>query len=418
MNASSRAKFVVLAVLAIAVFFFSGQSKAETADELKTKIEQKNAEIKKLEEEARQYRDGLVSTQTQGKTLKQELARIDRTVRQLRNDITLAQRRIERTNYQISELDIEILAKEASLKKMRSGLAGIVQAFYERDQQPLLLVLLEARLSDFFQTLEYFSLIEKKVLSSLDEVRALRKQLEIQKAQAQGKREELKELSETLKDTQKIQEGVRQERGSILKLTQNQEKKYQELLRETEKKQEEILRDIEKLEEALRGRIDAGSLPPAREGLLQWPAEGILSQGYGETPFTRGAGRHFYSFHNGIDISAAHGSLVRAADDGTVLAVGDTDRYCPRGAYGKYIVLNHNNNLATMYAHLSLTKVVNGQEVKRGDIIGYMGSTGLSTGPHLHFTLYDARTVEIRLGSIGTCGLLPFGGSLNPLVYL
>jgi len=191
------------------------------------------------------------------------------------------------------------------------------------------------------------------------------------------------------------------------------------MLRETERKQEAILKDIEALEEELRKLIDISSLPVGRKGVLVWPAQGLLTQGYGETPFTKSArGRHFYRFHNGIDIAAETGTPVAAADEGVVVAVGNTDVYCPRGAYGKYIVIQHPRNLATMYAHLSFIKVAKNKKVNRGEVIGYAGSSGLSTGPHLHFTVYDARTVEIKLGKIGTCGPLPFGGSVDPMKYL
>src|SRR3989338_5212929 len=303
---------------------------------------------------------------------------------------------------------------------MRSGLGALVQAVSERDQENLVRLLVhEGFVSDFFHRLDQFSLVEEKILESLGKLRELKTELEIQKARAEDKKDELQNLQGSLKDQKKIQDLVRQDKTKVVTITKNQEKYYQELLRETERKQEEILKDIEELEEKLREQVDPGSLPERRKGFLQWPAEGLLSQGYGETPFTKSkAGRHFYKFHNGIDISASMGTPILAAYDGTILAIGDTDKYCYRGAYGKYIVVDHQNNLATMYAHLSLVKVERGQTVKNGDIIGYMGSTGLSTGPHLHFTLYDARTVEIRKGTVGTCGLLPFGGSLNPLLYL
>lgn len=409
------------AMAAIALFSFFGFAYADdSTEELRQKIEQKSEEIKKLEEEAKRYRNEIASTQNASKTLQEELKRTDQTIAQLQREITLTQRKMEKTSFEIDRLGLEIKSKQVSIQKMRSGLAGLIQVFSEQDQKSLLNIMLQNNaLSDFLHQVESFSTLEEKIIDGLEDLRDLKYDLETKKTEAEGKKNELKSFDESLRDRRKVQEVARKERSGILKITKNQEKLYQDLLRETEKKQEAILKDIEELEEALRKQVDPGSLPEKRKGFLAWPAEGLLSQGYGETPFTRSArGRHFYKFHNGIDISAAFGSPIRAADDGKVLAVGDTDKYCYRGAYGKYIVIDHKNNLATMYAHLSLVKVANGQELKKGDIIGYMGNSGLSTGPHLHFTLYDARTVEIRLGSIGTCGLLPFGGSLNPLLYL
>lgn len=412
--------FLLGTIVCIALFGFLQRTDAQTVDDLKQKIEQKNSEIKKLEAEARKYRDEIAETQTKGKTLKGELGNIDRTIVQLRRDVVLTERKIERTQYEIEELGLGIRDKEAAIRKMRNGLAGLIQVVFEKDQRSIFEVLLRYKfLSDFFEQLEHVASIEEKLLSSLEAVRTLREELRLKKAQAEEKKEEYKGLSDALGDQKKIQDGLKRDRSDLLKSTQNQERQYQELLRETEKRQEAILREMEELEEELRKKIDPASLPTQKKGYLEWPANGRISQGYGETPFTKSRrGQHFYKFHNGIDIAGPLGTPIVAADDGKVMAIGDTDRYCPRGAYGKYIVVDHKNNLATMYAHLSLVRVHGGQEVRRGDIIGYMGSSGLSTGPHLHFTLYDARTVEIRLGSVGTCGLLPFGGSLNPLLYL
>lgn len=410
----------VLFTVCFSFFVVPILAEADIVEELKQKIEQKNEEIKKLEEEARQYRDEIAFTQRTGKTLKEELARIDRQIRKVRQDITLTQKKIEKVRLEIENTSQDIKGKEISLRKMHDGLAGLVQALSEKDTNAVLKILLQDGLvSDFLGEIEHFSSIEEKILGALDSLRTVKQELEVKKTQAQTQKKELENLGEQLKDTRKLQEGVRQERTSVLTLTQSQEKKYQELLRETERKQEEILRSIEELESELRKHIDLDTLPTKRKGFLLWPIAGTLTQGYGETPFTRSnLGRHFYKFHNGIDIKAPVGTPIIAPEDGTVVATGNTDKYCYRGAYGKYIVIDHQNNLATMYAHLSLVKVGDGQGVKKGDIIGYVGNTGLSTGPHLHFTLYDARTVEIKLGKIGTCGLLPFGGSINPLLYL
>lgn len=414
-------KIVIGAMLFVsASFFILHNALAADIEELRQTIEQKNTEIRKLEEEAKKYRDEIASKQQVGKTLKEELARIERTVAGLRRDITLTERKIQKAELEIETISLEIRDKEIAVKKLRSGLAGLVQTLLEQEQESVIEVLIKhSALSQFFQQLEYAAALKRKMLNSLDTLRVLQKELAIKKAEAEEKKEELEDLEGSLRDRKGIQENIRRERNEILAATKNQEKRYQDLLREAERKQEAILREIEELEEELRKRVDPESLPPRREGFLKWPAEGLLAQGYGETPFTKSSrGRHFYKFHNGIDISASIGTPIFAADDGVIKAVGDTDRYCRRGAYGKYVVIDHKNNLATMYAHLSLIKVGGGQEVKRGDIMGYMGNSGLSTGPHLHFTLYDARTVEIRLGNIGTCGLLPFGGSLNPLLYL
>lgn len=420
MECISRKQYTsVVAVLVALFFMFPFLLRGASIDELSKNIEEKNQEIKKLEEEEKKYRDELAARAKQGKTLKEELARINGEINKLKRDITLTEKKIQKTKLEIEALGLDIHEKEASIRKLRGGLAGIIQSFSEQTQESTLELLIKYNtLAEFFQNIDYGASLKHKIISSLDTLKKLQQELRAKHANAQEKKGELEELEDSLKDRKSIREVTQRDRATLLQKTKNEEKLYQNLLAENEKRQEELFREMEKLEEELRKLVDPDSLPPARKGLLLAPVDGIVTQGYGDTPFVRGAGRDFYKFHNGIDMRAPIGTPIRAADEGTVLAIGDTDRYCWRGAYGKYIVLNHPNNLSTMYAHLSLIRVQSGQVVHRGDIIGYTGNSGLSMGPHLHFTLYDSRTVELRLGPRGTCGILPLGGSLNPMIYL
>jgi len=117
-------------------------------------------------------------------------------------------------------------------------------------------------------------------------------------------------------------------------------------------------------------------------------------------------------FHNGIDISSSYGEPIRAARDGTILAIGNCGKY----AYGKWIMIKHDNGLTTLYGHLSSYGAYKtGDNVKTGDIIGYEGSTGYSTGPHLHFGVYASETIEIQKTWYGT---LPIGAHIDPMKYL
>lgn len=126
---------------------------------------------------------------------------------------------------------------------------------------------------------------------------------------------------------------------------------------------------------------DAGSVTAL--GSFVWPASGQISQGY-----------RFY--HKAVDISNRGGGPILAADSGTVVVAGWIDN----SGYGNRIMIDHGNGFVTLYAHLSVVQVQVGQRVNRRDVIGQMGSTGRSTGTHLHF--------EIRRGSVLD----------NPLSYL
>jgi murein DD-endopeptidase MepM/ murein hydrolase activator NlpD len=107
-----------------------------------------------------------------------------------------------------------------------------------------------------------------------------------------------------------------------------------------------------------------------------WPVRGRLTEGFGQRldPFS-GEG----VFHSGVDISTAYGTRVESPSDGIVLQAG------VQSGYGNQIVLDHGFGMMTKYGHLSKINVVVGQEVKRGQIIGAVGMTGRTTGPHLHY---------------------------------
>ena len=126
---------------------------------------------------------------------------------------------------------------------------------------------------------------------------------------------------------------------------------------------------------------NAGSV--SAMGSFVWPASGRISQGY-----------KFY--HKAIDIASRGGGPILAADAGRVTLTGWPDG----GGYGNRVIIDHGNGFVTLYAHLSVVRVVTGQTVNRGDIIGDMGTTGRSTGVHLHF--------EIRQNGV----------MLNPLSFL
>ena len=109
-----------------------------------------------------------------------------------------------------------------------------------------------------------------------------------------------------------------------------------------------------------------------------WPVAGWLSSAYGNRrdPFTGGP-----DFHPGLDISANHGEAVYATGSGSVSTAS------VNGAYGNLVVIDHGFGLTTRYGHLSRFNVMAGQHVSRGDVIGFVGSTGRSTSPHLHYEI-------------------------------
>ncbi len=130
---------------------------------------------------------------------------------------------------------------------------------------------------------------------------------------------------------------------------------------------------------ALEGGLSAdftGDWTQLADAPSLWPIEGRVTSSFGEREDPlNGEG----AFHPGIDISAPWGTPVRASGDGEVTGAS------MGSGYGKQVVLNHGHDLITVYAHMSSVAVLPGQHITRGQIIGYVGQTGRSTGPHLHY---------------------------------
>jgi murein DD-endopeptidase MepM/ murein hydrolase activator NlpD len=158
---------------------------------------------------------------------------------------------------------------------------------------------------------------------------------------------------------------------------------------------EEYLAEVEALAaqstalaEAIRasqaGAGSAGTGAPSAAGLI-WPVDGVVVSGFG---------MRWGRMHEGIDIAASSGTPIHAAAAGTVIHAGWL------GGYGNLVVLDHGNGLATAYAHASAILVGVGQQVAQGETVSLVGSTGNSSGPHLHF--------EVRVS----------GAAVDPLLYL
>jgi len=142
---------------------------------------------------------------------------------------------------------------------------------------------------------------------------------------------------------------------------------------------------------ALSGVINGSSGGGGGTGSLIWPVSGPVTSSFGWRihPILG-----YRKFHTGIDIGAGYGAPIHAADSGTVI-------YATwMSGYGNVIIIDHGRGISTLYAHQSSLAVGNGARVSRGQTIGYVGSTGFSTGPHLHF--------EVRLN----------GNPVDPMAYL
>ena len=431
--------YITAASIFFAVFLAISTVRASVLDDLKKSIDRKNEEIQKLEEDAKKYRAELASKQQIGKNLQQELIRIQTSIKKLQNDVAITQSRIKRAELRITQLSCQISAKEQSIAKLQSGLAGLLALFYETEKNSNVeLFLRQPTFSRFFQMIEGNAAIEKKLLSTLADLHALRSELEGEKNAETLKRDESKDLNNLLQQRKLALISEKNEQAQLLSVTKQQEMLYQQVLAEQEKKRQQLDKEIQDIEAKIRITIDASSLPQKGSGVLGWPLPDVskqscfsgiasalncITQFFGYTDFAA-AGNYAGNGHNGIDFRADVGTPVFAAENGVVKGTGDTDVGCRSASYGKWILLEYPDNLSTIYGHLSQINVSPGDAVSRGARIGLSGKTGYATGPHLHFGLYASKGVSIQSIRSKVCGrmmtlpIAAINAYLNPLDYL
>lgn len=412
--------FILGAILILISGFFGLQAKGESVDDLRRQIDDYSQKIDELEKEKARLIKEIENKQNQAKTLKNEIAKIDTRITKLNTDIRITQAKISQSMLSIERLRMEISDSETKLSQHRLYLADILRALHEYENESELVIFLKnSQFSDFLNQVEYASALEKDLNASMEEIKSLKTQLENRKMSIESQKKELERQKINLSQQQNIVNSQKNEKDNLLKTTKNQEKIYQNLLSEVERQRREIEREMFALEDKLRSLVSPGEIPASRPGMLAWPYDNYrLTQPYGMTSYAktgcRGGPCYGGGPHTGIDIVAGYGTPIRAAADGVVKYSGDLGRY----SYGRWLMIEHENGLSTLYAHLSSKAVKVGQRVETGDIIGYEGSTGYSTGSHLHFGVYVSSTVKLEESKIVKGLMIPTGYHVNPMNYL
>ena len=379
------APLLCFTVVFTAMFFTANVSHASLIDDLKQQIAEKEKEIKELEQKNAQYHDQLTTTKQASSSLKSEITKVEREINELTITIKKTQTKIFETNVRVEELSGQITVKEEEIMTSRERLAHMIRALNSQDDTGLLsLVLSASTFSDVFSQQQYIVNLQREVQANLSDLKDFKQELQAFKASQEREKDSLDTLEDNLKNQREIVTDQKSGKETLLKQTKNKEKEYQRLIAAIEKERQATEKEVNVLEAKLRLAIDKAKLPVGA-GILKWPIDDVrITQGYGK-PNWKAA----YDFHNGIDIGAPTGTPVLAALSGKVVGVGNNGKY----AYGKWVSIDHGNkNITTLYGHLSLQKVSVGQAVATGDIIGYVGSTGYSTGPHLHFSVFASES--------------------------
>ena len=404
------------AFILIPLFFVRGA----LIDDLQKKIQDRELEIKALEAEIAKYQGALDKQTGVSKSLNGEIKRLEGEIKKLNADITLTQYNINKTDLNIQKLSLEIIDKEKSIERDSNSLRELLRSINDNDELSVVEVLLSRlKISDFLGDIQSYESVGSDVRDQLILLQNDKKELLDERNTRENEEAKLKLLKQDLTGRKIAGVALGNSKKTLLKDSKNQETVYAKILRQREEKLALIQKEIQGIEDQLRLLIDPNSIPKKSSGVLSAPvANPFITQQFGFTDFALTYGSDVYrgNGHNGIDFRAAIGTRVLVAADGVVKNIGDTDTVCPGGSYGKYIIIEHSNNLSTLYAHLSSISVVSGQKVARGEGIGYSGNTGYVTGPHVHLTVYASNTY--RLAKTIHCGLVPAGGYINPMDYL
>ena len=315
-----------------------------------------------------------------------QVHKVDIELEQSRAEYKAIQDKLSFTEQQIKANTVILATSEKRLAAQNLILNKRIRDIYQNGQLSYLDVLLGANdFSDFTSRIDILERVINKDMEIVLKVRAERALILQTKSTLDRDQASILELKKAVEEKKKVIELSKKEKDGLLALAVNDrdisERTYQEMV-QTSQRIEEMIRNNQSSYGGSRG----GS------GALMWPTDAT----YITSPFGSRSHPIYGStrFHSGIDIGADYGDSVRAADGGVVISAGWL------GGYGKAVIIDHGNGISSLYGHNSELLVSEGQSVRKGQVISRVGSTGDSTGPHLHF--------EVRQN----------GSPVNPMNYL
>jgi len=418
---------IALAVLLNSTFNIQHPAFAQTADDLQAKIDQRNKDIQNLQAEIKQYEKQIAALGDQESSLAATLKSLDLTQKKLQADILVTTDKIDAKALQIQQLSRQITGKQNDISDDHRVIAGSFKAMNEVGNQSLMEILLSsASISEALGSLDNLSAIQESVSNRIKSLQQDEATLTNNKKATEKAKADLVTLNNNLLNQKKVVLATAAEKNAILKETKQSEATYKQQLAERKQREAELEQEILDYESQLHLTVDLSKLPHTGSGVLSYPIEpAVVTQYFGNTPFAT-ANPQIYNGkgHTGVDFKASIGTPIKAALSGTVVGMFDTDSVPGCYSFGRWIMVRHDDGLSTLYAHLSVQSVSVGEHVETGQVIGYSGNTGYTTGPHLHFGVYATQGVEIKkFDTSVNChdAIIPvadFKAYLNPLSYL
>lgn len=361
------AYILVLVGLALLVLPFSLSAETE--------IDQKQQELQEIEKLIDKYEKLYDQKKKEEAQTLSQIKSLDSSINTIEGEIGVLKDRIEITEGELEVAKQEIAEATGLVDERTAYFNRRLRQIYQEGDIGYLEVLVQASsLTDFLTRLDYLKKIAENDVMLLHELEEFRKDLIVKKDQLQEKAEYYNNIKGQKENKQQQLESQSKQKAVYLKSIQEQKQEYTKALNELEESRKLIDQFIREWQEKnQRGYMGSG-------GLMQWPVPGYktISSGYGYRIHPIHKVR---SFHAAIDIKAPTGASVVAAENGVVIFMGN------KVAYGIAVIIDHGGGISTQYSHLwkFAANIQVGSTVKRGQVIGYVDSTGWSTGAHLDF---------------------------------
>lgn len=329
-----------------------------------------------LKKEREQLEKQIEQTQKSINQKNKEKKAISKQVEDLDNKLHLTEKELENIEQQLTILESQVAITKRELDRATSDaetqkelLKKRVRVMYETGSVGYLAVILDSTsFGDFITRVDYLKKIIEYDVSLLKSIKEYRDNVAQKKAQLQAEMDEKEAIRQEIESKKvDVAQAVADRSKALTALKQD--------LKELNRLEDKLLEQSKEIEKKI---ISLQSKEKYIGGVLDWPVPGYyrISSPYGYRihPILKTK-----KMHTGIDIAAPSGATVIAANSGTVIYAGYY------GGYGNTVIIDHGGQISTLYAHNSKLLVKEGDKVTKGQTVSKVGSTGLSTGPHLHF---------------------------------
>jgi murein DD-endopeptidase MepM/ murein hydrolase activator NlpD len=334
-------------------------------------IDQRIDELDELQNEINELKRQLDSKTSAEKSVLAELAKLERQLNLATRELDYIEVQMSVTNNKIAQTEAEVAEMQNRLSSQKAAFDSRLVSMYKAGRVSYIdMLFTSGSLSEFMSRLHYLRQIAVQDTSLIAEYTANHEALLAKQADLEARAAELVGLKASQETKRSEVTSRSADRERYLASVQADKNKLAESLDQME-------REAEALNQVIADLQAQGQKPQAHALKMAWPASGgWISSNYGNRyhPILG-----YYKWHSGIDYAVGTGKPIKAMEDGTVILAGTN------GGYGNCVIIDHGGNVSTLYGHASKLLVKKGQDVIKGQTIALVGSTGLSTGPHLHF---------------------------------